>query len=316
MGRFKRRDMAAKRKIKKQESLLVTIIFIVIVMGVFILTDLAEDNEGVTEIPQGEMTVSFIDIDQGNATLIQLGGVNTLIDTGKEKAYGDLSAYLDNAGVRTIDNFIITHPDSDHMGGADLIIKDYDVKNFYITYYTSTTNEYKEMLREFYAKNLPLNNLYEGDLVEVGEAATCQVLSPAKGAYYDDSNSASVVMMLAFGKERFLLTGDIPSKVEGDIRDKYDIDVDVLQVAHHGSDGSNGVLFLKNASPEYAVISVGEDNSYGHPRKNILNRLNEYAGLTLRTDLNGDIVFKTDGHTINYTVERGEAAGGEADSAA
>lgn len=260
-------------------------------------------QEAKVEMPTKNMVVSFIDVGQGNATLIEIDGVTTLVDTGKENQYDKLREYLDERNIEQIDNFVITHPDSDHMGGADLIINDYDVENFYTTYYTSKTNEYKEMLRALDKNDLKLNNLYEGDLLDVGEKATCQVLSPEEDYYYDDSNSSGVVMLLSYGTEKFLLTGDIPGKVEGKIREKYDIRADVLQVSHHGSDYSNGVLFLKNVSPQYAVISVGSDNAYGHPTKNVLRRLDRFADSIFRTDINGNIRFESDGKAMKVFLQ-------------
>lgn len=254
-----------------------------------------------------QIKVTAVDVGQGNAFLVEDNGENTLVDTGLEKEYENLQAFLEKENISKIDNLVITHPDADHMGGADLVIKDYDVQKFYTTDYTSTTKEYREMMQAAEEKGLTPQYVKEKDKLSLGSGITADVLSPESGTKADDSNASSVVLSLKYGKKRFLMMGDAPSKVENRINADYNIKTDVLFVSHHGSNSASGVLFLKEAAPEYAVISVGEDNSYGHPHKEVLNRLGLYAKHTLRTDNNGSITFTTDGSTLKATYT-GEAA--------
>lgn len=267
----------------------------------------SEEEPEVTTYGTGSnMTVTFLDVGQGNATLIEDNGVYTLVDTGLESKYSVVKNYLTKRGITKLTNLVITHPDADHMGGADLVIQDYPIDHFYTTDYSSTTNEYKEMMNAASAKGLSVEYVTAGKTLEVGGSATCTVLSP-EDKNYDASNDASVVLKVVNGKNSFLLTGDIPAAVEGSLWQNYDVDVDVLQVAHHGSDYSSAMMFLSKTSPAYAVISVGADNSYGHPSQTVLNRLANFTKNILRTDKNGTIVFQSDGTNLTVSMEKKEA---------
>ena len=258
---------------------------------------------------QETLQVSYIDVGQGSATLIQLGDTATLIDTGVEKQYNTVSAYLKKQKVKKISNLIITHPDSDHMGAADLIVDNYKIGKYYTTKYKSTTNESKELQKSLNKKNIKPNYVTEGKTINIGAGATCTVLSPQKSKTYNDSNSASVVLLVKYGNKKFLFLGDATSSIENRIKDDYNVDVDVLLVSHHGSNTASGVTFLKEASPEYAIISVGANNNYGHPDKNVMNRLKTYSDKMLRTDKNGTIQITSNGKNLKASysgsIEKG-----------
>lgn len=128
------------------------------------------------------MKVSVINVGQGSATLIQNHGVNTLVDTGTKAKYTKLNTYLKKAGVKKLDNLVITHPDIDHMGGAGLLITDYDVKNFYTTDYSSTSREYNDMIHALEQKDIEIQYVSESDIIRTGTGSSCKVLSP----YYDE----------------------------------------------------------------------------------------------------------------------------------
>lgn len=248
--------------------------------------------------------LNVIDVGQGNAVLIRNNGTNTLVDTGLEKAYSQLDSYLSKQGIKKIHNLVITHPDADHMGGADLVIDDYNVNKFYSCNYKATTNEYKEMMNALKRNGITPKYVTEGQKIGMGTEITATVLSPEKGVSYSDPNSASVVLRITKNKKKFLLMGDATAKIENRINSDYNVKTDMLLVSHHGSDSSNGVAFIKEASPKYAAISVGKDNSYGHPDGNVLRRLETYSDKVLRTDLNGNITFKIVDGVLKATTQK------------
>jgi len=248
------------------------------------------------------LTVHFIDVGQGDAILLQFKSANVLIDTGEESEYKQLHQYLDEKNVKKISILIVTHPDADHMGGADYVMRDFSVKKIYMTTYKSKTKEYKEMLGAIKKYKVERINVKEGSTIPIGSLKSTVLSANAKA---DKSNDSSIVLLLQHGDIKFLFTSDAPAKVENEIKEKYDIDVDVLKVAHHGSKSSSPIAYLKEVSPEYSIISVGEDNKYGHPVASVLKRLDKYGKQTLRTDLYGTIVMASDGEHLVYQCERG-----------
>lgn len=254
--------------------------------------------EEIKEITSDTLQVHFIDVGQGDAILIQKSGINTLLDTGEEKEYGVLKAYLDEVKVEKIHHLIITHPDSDHMGGADRVMEDYEIGCLYKNNFSKDTLEYKEMMSVAREKEIEIAIIKAESELFLGEGLGAKVLSPKEE--YADSNGSSIVIRLDYGKDSFLFMGDATAKAEGDIlQNGYDVKVEVLKVSHHGSDYSNGILFLKKASPKYAVISVGKDNKYGHPKNTVLRRLEKFGAEILRTDLKGTIVLYSNGDGVS-----------------
>lgn len=257
------------------------------------------------EQPDGELlTVHFIDVGQGDAILLQYEGTNVLVDTGTESQYKNLTNYLRKIGVKQINDLVVTHPDADHMGASDLVIQDYKVSQIYMTKYKNNTNEYKQMIKAIKKYEVKRINVKEGSKIPVGKLKA-QVLAADSNA--EDSNSSSIVMKLKHGNNSFLFTGDAPAKAENRINKIYDLKVDVLKVAHHGSSYSSPISCIKAESPQFAVISVGKDNRYGHPVETVLKRLNKYSGKVLRTDEDGTIVISSDGTSLKCkTLKTGD----------
>lgn len=250
------------------------------------------------------LVVSFIDVGQGNATLIQFKGRNIIIDTGTEDEYSKLKAFLDSKNVRTIHNMILSHDDSDHMGAADLLIRDYNVRKVTRAKYRTAKDTYdvKELNSAIRRNGIDVKKVQDGDKLYFGAGITATVLSPA--TKYEETNQQSVVVKLDYRNRSFMFTGDIDAKIEGIIRLSHDVDVDVLQIAHHGSGYSSSMMWLNDTSPKYAVISVGADNSYGHPDKTVVKRIAHFAEETYRTDLNGNITFITNGNSLSVKTSR------------
>lgn len=241
--------------------------------------------------------VHFIDVGQGDAALIQVDGTNSLIDTGTSAHYDDLSSYLDEQGVEQIDNMIITHPDADHMGSAYKVIQEYSIENFYTSDAVNKSQAYKKMIKALKDKQLEKQVPEAGDSIDFGTGSKGILLGPIGESR--DNNESSLVIRLDYGDNSFLFTGDTTARMENQMNEAYDIDVDVLKASHHGSDTANGIMFIRDASPIYSVISVGADNHYGHPDKNVLRRLETYTSKeVLRTDEMGSIIITSDGEHL------------------
>lgn len=273
-----------------------------IIISIFLLFSLTgcEENkqEGKSTAAQGNCVVHFINIGQGDATLIQIDDSYSLIDTGTVAHYDDLSTYLDAQNVNHIENMIVTHPDADHMGGAYKVIQDYDVSNFYTTNTTNESQAYQKMIRSLKQEKLKKQVVASGDRIDFGKGSQGKVFGPIGES--EDNNESSLVIRLDYGENSFLFTGDTTARMENKINEKYDIDVDVLKASHHGSDTANGVMFIRDASPMYSIISVGANNNYGHPDSNVLRRLEKYSTEdVLRTDEDGSIVISSDGKELS-----------------
>lgn len=246
--------------------------------------------------------IEFLDVGQGDSALITKGDVNMLIDTGGN-VFGDYNPgvevtcnLLKSRGI-VLDMVFITHFDLDHSNGVDCIIDSGIVENFGISYEDESSNIYNSIVDS----GLETHLLGAGDSIDIGELRF-EIVSPKSG--YQESNDNSLVLSLKYREREVLFTGDISSTVEDDLTDKLNA-VDILKVAHHGSDTSSSERFLQLTSPEYAVISVGV-NSYGHPSEQVLERLNHIGAKVFRTDEDGAIRFRIDDDII-YESFNGEA---------
>lgn len=274
-------------------------------------TDAPED---ISQVPLPDNTdqgleVYFLDVGQGDSQLIRIPGeagpFNVLIDTG-EYAYADgLTAYLQDLEVEKIDALVCTHPHTDHMGCMARIIQRFDIGSLYMPLLpddqTPTTRAYEKLLDAAEDKGLTIIRLHEDALLESPAGAQFQVMAPRMDADWEGANNYSAVLRLVYGETSFLFTGDAESESERMILDDgYGVGADVLKCGHHGSSSSTTKAFLSQVDPRYAVISCGLDNSYGHPHKEVLARL-EKQGVTLyRTDQDGTVLAKSDGKEITF----------------
>ncbi len=257
----------------------------------------------VLENKNSELKVSFLDIGQGDAIFIEaLNGNQVLIDGGPDnKVLRSLSKVLPFYD-RTIDFVISTHPDCDHIGGLPAVFKRYKVLNSGSTKVSSDAlcfGEYKKAIQKEDAQQILLKR---GMNISLGNKVNLKVLFPDRvfSGSGIDPNVASVVLLLNYGKSDFLLTADAPKKIEKYILllENGDIDVDVLKLGHHGSKTSTSNALLGFVSPDYAVISAGEDNSYNHPHKEVLRKLDDFGIDILQTKNLGNITFKSNGREI------------------
>lgn len=251
------------------------------------------------------MSIHIIDVGQGDSILIQTpNNKNILVDGGTNDSEHIVKSYLKKKKVKYIDYIIATHPDSDHIGGIDNIIKNFQVKSIYMPEQSTGSLDYKNLLTACSDKNLTINYLYKGDTLKIEDSIDLLVLSPS--FIQNENNLNSIVFKLDFKDKSFLFTGDAELSNENDIINSFELeDVDFLKVGHHGSSSSTSMNFLNETTPDVAVISCGYKNQYGHPHRSTLDNLSNSGTITYRTDLSGDMVFYSDGKTI-YTKKNYE----------
>ena len=245
-----------------------------------------------------ELSVHFIDVGQGDATLIQCDGHAMLIDAGDNSKGTAVQLYLTKQGIEKLDYLVLTHPDADHIGGADVIITKFDIDHIFMSDYTQDTKTYEDVLDALQYKNENWFTPSVGDTYSLGDA-DFTILAPLNT--YDNANDSSVALMLTHGEKKFLFTGDCSENAEKDMAaDGQNLSADVYLVGHHGSRYSSSQTFMDAVSPTYAVISCGEYNSYGHPGAEVLNRFRAMGIQVFRTDEQGSIVATSDGSDITW----------------
>lgn len=207
-----------------------------------------------------------------------------------------------------IEYLIATHPDADHVGGMQEVFKELNIKNFiYPTDAPHDTKTWQNVLSLADSEGCTIKDSTPGTTFNIG-GATMKFIQPSVD--YSDNNDDSVVTYLEYKDVNFMFTGDIEADAEKDMVAKNLVpDVDFMSVPHHGSKGSSTEEFLAKAKPEYAIVSVGADNSYGHPTADALNRYNAIGATVYRTDQLGDIVIKTDGNTATINGNNVDTSG-------
>jgi competence protein ComEC len=252
----------------------------------------------VLSAPSSTLRVSFINVGQGDAALIQdHNGFDILIDGGLKGAGPTVVAYLREQGIDELEVMVASHADSDHIGGLIKVLEaeDIAVQRVFYNGYTGKTTAWFTFETAVANEAVILEPAQFPDTYIWGETSV-QILNPERGLEEPETNDASVVLVLEYGVNRFLFTGDINSTIEATVVARgLPSDVQVLKVAHHGSDFSSGELFLQSARPQQAVISVGENNTYGHPGLATLERLDNIGAIIWRTDLSGNIIIASDG---------------------
>ena len=253
------------------------------------------------------LTVHYLDVGQGDSMLLRCDGYDILIDAGENDQGAAVNAYLDKIGVEDLDLVIGTHPHSDHIGGLDTVLAEHTAKQVIMPAIpdsqTPTTRTYEDVLDAIDAQGLTITDAVPGDVYTFGEGKL-EILGPVTDSY-DNLNNFSVVCRLDYGEISFLFTGDMESDAEADLMASgASLDADILKVGHHGSSTSTSQGFLDAVSPEGAVIEVGEGNSYNHPHKEVMDRLEAEGCTVYRTDLNGSVVIGTDGQ--NWAVQTEE----------
>lgn len=256
----------------------------------------------------GELKVHFINVGQADSILVQQGSQALLVDAGNNSDGDTVKSYLSSQGIKSLDFLIGTHPHEDHIGGMDYVINSFKVGKIFMPKTTSNTKTFEDVVNAAKAKNLSFTAPTPGDSFKVGEA-TCTILAPNRSGY-EDPNNYSIVLKVSFGSTSFLLSGDAEEISENEMISKgVDLSSTVLKVGHHGSDSSTTSNYLTKVSPKYAVLSVGKDNSYGHPKQSVMDRLKSKSIEVYRTDENGTIVATSNGTTVTFNTKPGSYTG-------
>ncbi len=256
----------------------------------------------------GQLEVHYIDVGQGDSTLIVCGNEAMLVDAGDEGKGTAIQLYLKKHNIDTLKYVVATHPDADHIGGLDVIVYKFDCGQILIPNCTNDTSSFEQLEYSMKAKG------YTPHVVDIGEKYTLgeawfEILSPSSEFTFADTNDSSIVFRLDYGDNSFLFTGDatIPPQQALIYDPDLDIDVDVLKVPHHGASTAYIKGFYDEVSPEYAVISCGRDNQYDHPRQEVLDDLQDRGTKVFRTDEQGTIVAVSDGETITFNTDPSES---------
>lgn len=289
-----------KRNRTKGNFSVITACVVVLLAAVWVVLGEKYDLSPNDSMQLGNSYVHFIDVGQGDCELIVASdGTTMLIDAG-EKEYGAVVLnYLEELGITKLDYVVATHPHSDHMGGLSAVVSsDLEIGKIYMPKiaddYVPTTKTYENFLQAVANKNMRIS---KGETTQfaLGDGTVYMYVTDYDS---DNLNNYSIVIKYTFGDCSFLFTGDIEAQIEKYyVSNNVDVDCDVLKVCHHGSSTSSTTDFLDAVSPDYCVIECG-DNSYNHPNSDIVKRLLLYTEEIYRTDVQGTVVFTTDGVTL------------------
>ena len=244
------------------------------------------------------LMVAFLDVGQGDAIFIKApNGRQMLIDGGPNvsvlRELGQVMPFYD----RSLDVIIATHADQDHIGGLVEVLKRFKVDLLIRSNATSSSAVYQELENLIKEKNIKEEIIISPEILTFDSGMELDIIFPDKDTAGWDTNDSSIVSKLIYGGKSFLLTGDLPQKMEKYLVGKYGnfLKSDVLKVGHHGSKNSSSELFVGTVAPTYSVISAGLNNRYGHPARETLDTLNKFGGQILETLGQGMVSFDSDG---------------------
>lgn len=262
-------------------------------------------TEDVIFADENTLNVYFIDVGQADSILLENKGHYMLIDAGNNEDGPKLVNYFNEQDIKEFDYVVGTHAHEDHIGGMDDIIKNFKIDNFYMPDAITTTKTFEDVLDALEETNVIFQTPKVNQTFNLQDTTitTLSVTADEKNL-----NDTSIVLKVKHGTNTFLFMGDASTKIEKNLLNK-DIKSDVLKVGHHGSRYSTSLEFLKKVSPEYTVISVGENNTYKHPHEEILKRLEEQNIQIYRTDKQGTILAKSNGSIITFSTIKTDTNG-------
>lgn len=268
------------------------IVFLMMVC-VFIVTSC---DTSTKELSGGKTRVHFLDIGQGDSELIELpNGEVMLIDGGNRDDSEFLVEYIKNLHISKIDYVVATHPHEDHIGGLPEVIKTFDIGKIYMPKKTANTRIFESLVSEIKNKGLKITEANSGMNILDEKDLNISILAPISTSY-EKINDYSIVSKLKYKDISLLFTGDAERESEKQLlQSEMDLSADLLKIGHHGSNTSSSDEFLDEVKPKYAVISSEKGNNYGHPHKEVIDRLTSRNIKILRTDEMGTIVLETDG---------------------
>ncbi|MBE6590092.1 MAG: MBL fold metallo-hydrolase [Ruminococcaceae bacterium] len=270
-------------------------------------TQNSNDEKDPTVSTDSSLSIHFIDVGQADAALLICDGKTMLIDGGNVEDSSLVYSYLQKNGVKHLDYVVCTHAHEDHVGGLSGALSYATAGTVFSPVLSYSTKAFSNFVAKVEAQGKSLTVPQAGDSFKLGEADV-KILGPLKE--YEEVNDTSIVLKVTYGELSFLFTGDMETEAEIDlIESGVDLSATVLKVGHHGSSTSSSYRFLRAVAPTYGVISVGTDNSYGHPHDEILSRYRDADVKLYRTDLQGDIICtSTDGKTLSFTTKKNSDA--------
>ena len=265
------------------------------------------DNTEIKPVhTSSKLKVYFIDVGEAESILIQNLDEYMLIDAGNNADGRKLVKFLKSLEIEEFKYVVSTHPHEDHIGGMDNIVRSFKIRNVFMPDVTTNTPTFTSVLDELEKKDIKITVPDDNSMYKLGNAEIKFIYS---GNDSEDLNNSSIVLKINFGNNSFLFTGDTTSVVEEKILNR-DIKADVLKVAHHGSRYSSSDEFIKKVNPQYAVISCGKNNDYGHPHKETIRRLKNNKIKFYRTDYLGTIIFESNGNKIDIKTIKTDTDGG------
>jgi competence protein ComEC len=254
------------------------------------------------------LTVNFLDVVQGDSILLEYNGKSMLIDAGEQDQGPEVSAYLREHNLSSLNYVVATHPHSDHIGGMAEILNEFQVQHFIDSGFPHSSKTYENMLTIIDENNIPFEVAKRGEEIEFDPAIEVEILNPGS-EYSDKLNENSVVLKISYGEVSFLFMGDAGLETEEKLMDAgYDLNSEILKVGHHASRSGSGERFVSLVNPEVSIIEVGAGNDYGHPHAEVLKRLQKTSRV-FRTDLDGTIAVTTDGSTYAVTAQKTSSDG-------
>lgn len=252
-----------------------------------------------------DLTVYFLDVGQADSILLENKGHYMLIDAGNNEDGPKLVNYFHELGIKEFDYVVGTHAHEDHIGGMDDIIKNFKITSFYMPDAITTTKTFEDVLDALEETNTTFQTPTVNEEFKLADTTikTLSVTSDEKNL-----NDTSIVLKAKHGTNTFLFMGDASTKIEKNLLDQ-NLKSDVLKVGHHGSRYSTSKAFLEKVSPEYAIISVGENNTYKHPHEEIIKRLENQNIKIYRTDKQGTIIAKSNGSIITFSTIKTDTNG-------
>ncbi|MBQ2718694.1 MAG: MBL fold metallo-hydrolase [Clostridia bacterium] len=269
-----------------------------LILALFLLAALFSCQRGAITVEKGKICVYFLDVGEGDCILIRTADTAILVDTGEadEDVTDTVLSTLRRQGVTRLDCLVLTHPHTDHIGGASAVLEALEVDECLMPYAVAEGEVFSRLLDTLERGDTRLLEAYADRTLTYGDL-TLEILSPERRGY-GDLNDHSIVLRVVFQETAILLTGDATALAEAEILGRYPreaLSADLLKVGHHGAETSLSEAFLSAVAPTHAVISCGAGNAYGHPHAATLLRLRN-AGVTVwRTDKQGDIIFLGDG---------------------
>lgn len=298
-----------KRRMKKQKLLWPLLALVFLLAGYPMLSEYLPVIPGGSSVglpeADGRLCVSFIDVGQGDSAFIEFpGGKTALIDAGEADAAETVVSYIEGRGYDRVDYLICTHPHADHIGGMGAVVEGFSVGAVYMPRVSHTSKTYENLLTAIKDKGLFIQAARAGVEILPGADIRMEFVAPISDSY-EELNDYSAVLRLTYGSTAFLFTGDAEAPAEDEMLDAgVPLTAQVLKVGHHGSDSSSQTRFLEAVAPRWAVISVGADNDYGHPKEKVLSSLNAAGATVIRTDQAGTVMALSDGSTVEMRTER------------